>query len=280
MIKRWIVVVTLAAIIALPFALRSKRTTQPQRADETLVIITPHNEAIRSEYARGFRDWYRKKTGKVVAVDWRVIGGTSEIARFLEGEYVASFQLYWTHVLGKPWSVDVQSGFQNGRLPKDAAPLVKEAREAFLKSNVSCGIDLFFGGGTYDFERQALAGRLVSSGVLERHSDWFNERVIPQAYAGEVYWDKEGRWLGTVLSNYGMLANLDSFKRLGFASLPQQWDDLKDPKLVGEIALADPTKSGSIAKAFENVIQQQMQKRLLALRAENSSNEASVIDAQ
>jgi iron(III) transport system substrate-binding protein len=29
---------------------------------------------------------------------------------------------------------------------------------------------------------------------------------------------------------------------------------------VGEVALADPTKSGSIAKAFENVVQQQMQR--------------------
>src|SRR4051812_47311312 len=147
MIKRWIVIAALAVIIALPFALRPKRTAEQQQADETLVIITPHNEAIRSEYARGFRDWYRKKTGKAVVIDWRVIGGTSEIARFLEGEYVASFQLYWTHLLGKRWSVDVQSGFQNGRLPKDADPLVKEAREVFLKSNVGCGIDLFFGGG-------------------------------------------------------------------------------------------------------------------------------------
>jgi spermidine/putrescine-binding protein len=36
---------------------------------------------------------------------------------------------------------------------------------------------------------------------------------------------------------------------------------------VGEIALADPTKSSSIAKAFENLIQQQMQARLVSLQA-------------
>lgn len=36
---------------------------------------------------------------------------------------------------------------------------------------------------------------------------------------------------------------------------------------MGAVALTDPTKSGSIAKAFENVIQQQMQKRLYALEA-------------
>ena len=41
-----------------------------------------------------------------VAIDWRVIGGTSEIARFLEGEYVASFKaIIWTGKTGKrEWS--------------------------------------------------------------------------------------------------------------------------------------------------------------------------------
>jgi hypothetical protein len=38
--------------------------------------------------------------------------------------------------------------------------------------------------------------------------------------------------------------------------------------LLGEVAVCDPTKSGSIAKAFENLIQQQMQIRLHALQRE------------
>ena len=74
--KRTIIIGALVAIIALPFILRPKQPAL-EKSDVTLVIITPHNEAIRSEYGRGFRAWYKQRTGKTVLLDWRVIGGTS-----------------------------------------------------------------------------------------------------------------------------------------------------------------------------------------------------------
>ena len=279
MLRQTIIILALVATLALPFALRPKQATA-ERADETLVLVTPHNEAIRHEYGRGFREWYRARTGKTVAIDWRVLGGTSEIARFLEGEYTASFQNIWTQKLGKKWSAEVQAGFQNAKLPADAPPEVKEARAAFMASDASCGIDLFFGGGTYDFDKQAKAGRIVDSGILKKHPEWFTDAVIPRTYAGEEYWDKEGRWIGSVLSAYGVIYNRDSLKRLCIEHEPQQWTDLQDPRLMGEVALCDPTKSGSIAKAFENVIQQQMQRRLNALLVENPTADAKMREAQ
>jgi ABC-type Fe3+ transport system substrate-binding protein len=279
MLRQTIIILALVATVALPFALRPTQSTA-EKADETLVLVTPHNEAIRHEYARGFREWYHARTGKTVAIDWRVLGGTSEIARFLEGEYTASFQNIWTQKLGKKWSAEVQAGFQNGKLSADAPAEVREARVAFMASEASCGIDLFFGGGTYDFDKQAKAGRIVDSGMVKKHPEWFTDAVIPRTYAGEEYWDKEGRWIGAVLSAYGVIYNRDSLKRLGIEREPQQWTDLQDPRLMGEVALCDPTKSGSIAKAFENVIQQQMQRRLNALTAENPKADAKAREAQ
>jgi iron(III) transport system substrate-binding protein len=255
--KRVLLILALVVVVALPFALRPKKVAGHARADGTVVIITPHNEAIRQEYARGFEEWYRAKTGKTVTIDWRVIGGTSEIARFLESEYVSSFQNYWMRQLGKAWSIDVQAAFANSRLPKEASPEAQEARRTFMASDVGCGIDVFFGGGTYDFIRQADAGRIVDSGLLRLHPDWFTDAVIPQTYTGEPYWDKQGRWLGPVLSGHGMLYNLDSLTRLGVGQ-PRDWSDLADPRLFGELAVCDPTKSGSIAKSFESIIQQQI----------------------
>lgn len=277
--KRLAIILALVGVVVLPFALRPARQS-PARADDHLVIITPHNEAIRHEYTRGFEQWYEARTGRRVALDWRVIGGTSEIARFLESEYVASFRNHWESRLGRPWSLEVQGGFANGRLGAEAAAAAKEARKAFLESDVSCGIDLFFGGGSYDFIRQAQAGRLVPSRILKTHAAWFTDDVIPQAYAGEPYWDKEGRWIGSVLSSYGILHNKDSLRRLGIERPPRAWDDLGDPRLCGELALCDPTKSGSIAKAFENMIQQQMQRRLAALMAGARGKPAAEIEAQ
>lgn len=280
--KRGLLLAALALVIALPFLLRPKRPTVGQ-ADDTVVVITSHNEAIRHEFGLGFARWWRERTGRTVAVEWRVIGGTSEITRFLESEYVAAFRHYWTERLGRSWSAGVQAGFMQARLPADAALELKEARAAFLAAEVGCGIDVFFGGSTYDFVREADAGRIVPMGVVRRHPEWFRDEVIPRTFAGEEYWDREGRWVGNVVSSYGILYNRDSLRRLGLEQPPRDWADLTDPRLIGEVALADPTKSSSMAKAFENVIQQAMQRRLMTLRVANlerTAREPGAIEAQ
>lgn len=261
--KRAVIVLALLAVLALPFALRPRQVAAARDADDRVVIVTPNNEATRYEFGRAFQEWYRARTGRSVAIDWRVLGGTSEIARFLESEYITAFRNHWVNQLGKPWSRDVQAGSQNGRLPADAPAIAREARAAFLASDVGCGIDVFFGGGTYDFERQAVAGRLVASRVFEAHPEWFTDEVIPRVCGGEEFWDREHLWIGCVLSSYGILFNRDSLARLGVRE-PLQWDDLADFRFFGEVALCDPTKSGSIAKAFENILQQRMQRRVRA----------------
>jgi iron(III) transport system substrate-binding protein len=264
--KRVFIVLALIAVVALPFALRPKRVSVA-KADDTIVIITPHNEAIRFEYARGFAKWYRARTGRTVAIDWRVIGGTSDIARFLESEYVAAFERLWTGSMDRAWGADIQAGFQNGRLSPASPWPVIEARIAFMASDVSCGIDVFFGGDSYTFDQQAAAGRFIDSGLLKLHPDWFAAEVIPRTFGGEPYWHDGGLWFGTVLSSYGIIFNRDVLTRLGFTAEPARWSDLGDPRLVGEVALADPTKSSSVAKAFENILQQEIQRRLRALQA-------------
>ena len=47
-----------------------------------------------------------------------------------------------------------------------------------------------------------------------------------------------------------------------------QWRDLADPRLQGMIALADPGRSSSVTKAFEMLIQQEMQTELARLTQE------------
>src|SRR5664279_1157654 len=108
--KRILFVLLLAVTVAVPFVLRPKRPALAP-AGATLVIIAPHNEAIRHEFALGFQQWYQAQTGQTVSVDWRVIGGTGEITRYLNGAYAASFQNYWTHTLKRAWSQAVAAGF-------------------------------------------------------------------------------------------------------------------------------------------------------------------------
>lgn len=276
MIRNVIIFGLLAVLLAGPFLLRPEQDLL-RSADATLVIVTPHNEAIRYEFARAFADHMQARTGKTVRIDWRVPGGTSEIRRYLQSEYTAAFGVYWRNVLGRRWDLEVQGSFDNPRVDPDGDGIGSEARRIFLDSDVGIGIDLFFGGGTYDFDLQAAAGRLIDSGILERHPTWFSDASIPQEVSGEPYWDPEGRWVGTCLSAFGICYNTDVLKRLGVETAPTSWVDLGEPIYIRQVAMADPTKSGSIAKAFEMLIQQQMQERLDALKRETGLPRADLI---
>ncbi|MDD5199036.1 MAG: extracellular solute-binding protein [Terrimicrobiaceae bacterium] len=250
-----VILAVLAVVVGVPFALKPKRSLLAS-ADDTLVIISPHNEAIRYEFSRAFAAYHFARTGRTVRIDWRSVGGTSEIARYLQGEYYNAFKREWT-AAGRPWTSEAAAGYANGSLKPDAPGQAE--RQAFLASNAGIGIDLFFGGGAFDFIAQAKAGTLVDCGILTAHRDWFTDASIPISVSGEPYYDPAGRWIGTCLSAFGICYNSDSLRRLGVSELPASWNDLTDPKFARQVALADPTKSGSIAKAFEMVIQQQMQ---------------------
>ncbi len=232
---------------------------------------------IRHEFSVGFRRWYRERTGRTVFLDWRNVGGTSDITRYLDGQYDASFRYLWTAKLGKPWSAEIQAGYKKGRLPADAPAIVKEARGAFRQSDVGCGMDVFFGGGPYDFEQEAAAGRRPDAGLTAAHPDWFTESAFPWRFNGEFYRDPNNLWIGDVMSSFGILYNKDSLKRIGFDREPDQWADLADPRFFGQgIGLCDPTESGSILVAFENLIQQRIEARLDELRASDPMGDPKV----
>ena len=116
MLKHGPLLALLAAILLAPILLRPKQRAALGGDAQTLVIITPHNEAIRYEFSHAFEAWYSAKTGHRVHVDWRTPGGTSEIARYIASEYFASFQDYWTRRLGRPWSKTVETSFDNPKI--------------------------------------------------------------------------------------------------------------------------------------------------------------------
>ena len=251
--RLWPLLLALLVLVLGPILLRPHGESVLQ-GEDTVVVITPHNEAIRDEFGRGFREWYKKKTGRSIVVDFRTPGGTSEITKFLGGEFDGAFRHYWVDTLHKPWSGDVAGSFANPKVK----PTEHEARKAFLDSNVGCGIDVFFGGGSFDFQRSADQGMIVSSGYVEGHPEIFG-RTIPAVVGGEPYFDDpKGRWIGSTIGAFGIASNVDHLERLGIHPEPRQWADLADPRYFRGLALANPTQSGSANKAFEMLIQQQM----------------------
>jgi len=262
MSQKILILILLLCIIALPFVFEKRSKDLIERTEEKLVIITIHNETIRYEFTRGFKEWYWKKTGKTVSIDWRVLGGSQEVFRYLNGQYANAFEVYWEKVLGKRWSEKLRDVFANPKIILSEHPKSDDerqlARRAFLTSHVSSGIDIIFGGGELEAIEQAEMGNVVPSGILELHPEWFNDTSIPQIFGGTQYWDSKGRWIGITQSGFGIIFNREALAKLSYQGEPKQWMDLADPIFFGEVALADPTTSLTSNRIFDMMFQQQV----------------------
>src|SRR5438552_5679778 len=62
--------------------------SSPLVAESRVILISPHNEAIRYEFGRGFDEWHRKRFGEGAVVEWRDAGGTADALRFVQSEFV------------------------------------------------------------------------------------------------------------------------------------------------------------------------------------------------
>lgn len=282
------VLLALLLILIGPFVLKPKESTALLRYDRRLVIVSPHHDRIRAEVGHAFAAHWKQRTGQTVFLDWRVPGGTSEIAMLIKSEAAAAFQQHWQHELQREWSPVVAQACLNGKVMPGTATLEQQARQAYLASNVGTGMDLFFGGGAYDFEQQARSGTLVPgdgehtglSSLVKKHPQWFSDSGIPEALSGEPFRDPQMRWCGTCLSTSGIVFNRDVLRRIGVEEDPDAWEDLADPRYYGHIALSDPGKSGSVTKALEMLIQQQMQLAVARLQAARGATPAAKVSPE
>ncbi|MCS7032673.1 MAG: ABC transporter substrate-binding protein, partial [Phycisphaerae bacterium] len=282
--RNLLILVTLAIVIALPFIFRRTPAEGDWRAgDPILVVITPHNEAIRYEFERGFSRWHQTRFGRPVKIDWRNIGGTTEISRYLTSEYSAAVRAWWRQQ-GRPWPEGASDAVVSDRFPLDQPPpgvseetwqRQKEVYQAFRQidhpSQITAKIDLFFGGGEFDHSNAYARGFTVPPWPSEAvpqglfTADFAGETIdlIPERVSGEVW--RRPYLFGNAISTFGIVYNVDRLRDLGVSRPPSRWEDLADPVYFRQLGVADPTKSGSIAKAFEMIVHQKM--RDAAVRA-------------
>ena len=255
----------LAAIIALPFLLRRTDATATwHEGDPILVIVTPHNEAIRYEFEHAFSKWHQAKYGKPVKIDWRVPGGTTEIMRYLASEYASSAKAWWTRTLKNEWPDNGTEAVVASAPPSnpDQLNLYQTFRQTDDPETLSARLDLFFGGGPFDHISAYNQGMTVAPWKTgEEPKALFIDPatgtvLIPQIVSGETW--RTSTAYGNVASAFGICYNVDRLRELGVTTPPASWYDLANPVYFGQFGACDPTKSGSVAKAFEMIIQQTM----------------------
>lgn len=218
-----VIVVLLAVLIGVPLLL-SPRAEAPLADALELIIITPHNEQIRSEFGHAFDRWHQQRFGQRVNVIWSNPGGTSDIQRMLQAQYAAQLE-------------------QGDSLGGNA--------------------DLVFGGGSYE-HNQFKKPITTEIGDEKRSTTisipaGFDHQWLEQTYGenrigDEPLYDSGQYWFGTALSGFGIVSNRDVLKQLG-VSEPQRWADLAEPRLLARVALVNPAQSGSITTAFDAILQ-------------------------
>ncbi|MGE4285694.1 MAG: ABC transporter substrate-binding protein [Phycisphaerae bacterium] len=175
-----------------------------------------------------------EKTDKVVIISPHNENIKMEIERGFKAWYKESFD------------ADVQVDWRD--IGGGGSSILNYLRNIYKMSD-TCEVDILFGSG--DAPHQYLS----AEGLLEKYNPPadFLANVDP-VFSGMRMYDENGCWYGTVLSSFGFVYNKMILRELGLAE-PKVWEDLGTSDMRGNLILADPSQSSSIAAAYEMVLQ-------------------------
>lgn len=179
-----------------------------------LVLITANNENIQKEFEWAFVLHHALEYGQRVEFDWRDVGGGgSAIEKYLLSIY-----------------------------------------ENPLKLRNTCDIDVLWGGGDFMHMNLAKPTAHHPSGLLEPLN--LSPELLAQVPAqmeGNVYLDKDRKWIGSAISGFGILYNAAMLRKIGVQP-PSRWEDLAAPEFADLLTVADPDQSTSAAGAYRTIV--------------------------
>ena len=98
----FILVLLTPIVLAWRFGRAAARPSHPSGGAMELVIITPHQEGIRREFAWAFSAWHQAHYGQAVNIDYRSFGG-SDIVRYFEERQKTTFPSTGTYKVDVAW---------------------------------------------------------------------------------------------------------------------------------------------------------------------------------
>lgn len=227
-----------------------------------LIIITPHNEQIRYEFARAFDLWHQRNHGQRVDVIYNVPGGTSEIRKMLESQFAAAIES------GREPGGDADlvfggGTFEHGRLKRGVRvhlplPLGERRGKGTHEPAGSDGRTLTphpSPSGTGELASQTTERWEPITTPVDLSDQWLAETYGENRIGDDPLYDPDKHWFGLALSGFGIVYNKDVLQTIGVKP-PSNWDHLCDPKLQNWVALVNPNQSGSVTTAFESIFKQ------------------------
>jgi ABC-type Fe3+ transport system substrate-binding protein len=239
---RYLWLVAFALVLLAPYAFRPQERTVAAVGKKRIVILSPHSEGIRFEFEAAFDEFHKDRFGQGVDIDWRNVGGTSQISRYLRSEFSRRFREFHEAEHGSPPPPDF-------RMP-DGSDLTNLDNW----NRFGIGVDIFFGGGDFDHGQAMRSGFLAPASVEPEIL-----ASIPAELAGIKLYEPKHHWFGAALSGFGIVFNRVVLARPEISlPEPKTWRDLTDPRYLNLLGLADPRLSGSATKGFEMILQCEM----------------------
>jgi len=197
------------------------------------------------------------RLGRTVEIDWRWPGGTAEITRYLASEYAASFQRYWTRDLGRPVVVGRRGGAVRARR-WTARPTWGRRRGGLRRVGRRLRRRPALRGRQQRVSRSTRAPAAWSTRAWARATRALRRGRHPADVRGRDVLGRARALGGHVPVDLRRLLQPRRPGPLGVARPPSSWPALADPVFRNPAGLRRPTKSGSVGKAFETLVQNQM----------------------
>jgi iron(III) transport system substrate-binding protein len=220
--RRYVLPILFAIVLITPFFLRlvlghTTTAAVPEGAQQ-LIVITSHAEGIRREFADAFTEWYRKKYGKAVYIDYISLS-TGDIVSMLKDRSEVLYPKL------KTYQIDIAWGGGDHVFDFDLKPFLQGVQ---LDPQVMAEA----------FPNPTLNGLAL----YDQHYD--HKTDFPH-------------WYGAALSSFGITYNRDVLRYLKLPD-PTTWNDLSDPKYATWVVLADPVISTSAKQAFLAIVEKAM----------------------
>jgi len=278
----------LAIILGIPFVMSVvNREPPPPAGARTLLVVTPHVPQIRREFTDAFERWHEREFGERIRVDMRTPGGTSEILTQLDAQIAneiksgrieittdgritltagtAAYDLMfgggsYDHsrlksgvrvaqplLSGSPMLAPLGLGALSAS-DLDAPDLNAAALYQKIGKPAPTGVRIFRDNATPMVEVTVAMSQPAGIDPAQLET-LFGENTI----GTQFLYDPDQYWIGTALSSFGIVYNREMCADLGIG-VPDSFDTLTDPRLIGNVALADPRQSGSITTTFDSIL--------------------------